>query len=243
MVAILLLILFYFVRRFPTLTFFWPKNRKRLFLTIPVGLLSIYLLMMSITIINGSKYSEKSIELSFPLKNGNFYIASGGSNKLVNNHMRDYPNSQEFAIDINKLGKYGEVSNSFLSTRNTSHYIFSTSVHSPCEGLIVQSADGIEDNLETSTNVSRKNGKGNYITIKCDKAYISLYHMKENSVLKAVGDRVEKGEEIGLVGNSGFSQEPHLHIQAAVYNLDSVLVGLPIKFENGFVSKNDIVSN
>jgi hypothetical protein len=243
MIVILIIIVFYSAKRFSFLTLFWPQNRKRLLVTLPIGLLSIYVLMMCANLISGSTYSEKSIELFFPLKKGNFYIASGGSNKLVNNHMRDYPNSQQFALDINKLSKYGGVNNSFLSAKNTSHYIFSTPVYSPCDGVVVNSVDGIIDNLKASTNVSRKNGKGNFITIKCGNTLISVYHLKKNSVLKSIGDNVAKEEKIGLVGNSGFSQEPHLHIQAAKYNADSVLVGVPMKFKKGTVSRNDIISN
>jgi hypothetical protein len=38
--------------------------------------------------------------------------------------------------------------------------------------------------------------------------------MRQNSVAVAPGDRVEVGNRLGEVGNSGASTEPHLHIHA-----------------------------
>ena len=54
---------------------------------------------------------------------------------------------------------------------------------------------------------------------------------------------VNEDTPLGLIGLSGFAQEPHLHIQAARYNSDSVLVGIPIKFKGAFFSRNDLFSN
>jgi len=36
----------------------------------------------------------------------------------------------------------------------------------------------------------------------------------QSSVAVAPGDRVREGQQIGRVGNSGYSTEPHLHIHA-----------------------------
>ena len=54
---------------------------------------------------------------------------------------------------------------------------------------------------------------GNHIMIKSDEGYIVfLAHLKENSLTVKQGQRVAKGQKIGLVGNSGNSTAPHLHI-------------------------------
>ena len=54
---------------------------------------------------------------------------------------------------------------------------------------------------------------------------------------------VKEGTPLGLVGISGFSQETHLHFQPAVYNKDSVLVGIPIKLKGRTLSRNDLYRN
>jgi len=54
---------------------------------------------------------------------------------------------------------------------------------------------------------------GNHVMIKSDSGYIVfLAHFKNNSISVKQGQRVAQGERIGLVGNSGNSTAPHLHI-------------------------------
>ena len=43
--------------------------------------------------------------------------------------------------------------------------------------------------------------------------YVLYAHLKQGSARVRVGDRVVSGQDIGLVGDSGNSDEPHLHIQ------------------------------
>ena len=65
--------------------------------------------------------------------------------------------------------------------------------------------------------------------------------MKEASIRIKTGDHVMEGQLLGQVGNSGFSLEPHLHIQTARPNADSVLVGVPVCFENRWLVRNMLV--
>ena len=60
--------------------------------------------------------------------------------------------------------------------------------------------------------VHQKKGHGIYILIKHDEWYSSKY-AQLSEIKVAVGDRVEKGQVIGLSGNSGVSTAPHLHYE------------------------------
>ncbi|WP_260412143.1 M23 family metallopeptidase [Alkalihalobacillus sp. TS-13] len=51
-----------------------------------------------------------------------------------------------------------------------------------------------------------------------------------------VGGFVKKGEEIGLVGNSGNTSEPHIHIHAGKDGK-----GVPIRFNGRFLVRNSLV--
>lgn len=63
----------------------------------------------------------------------------------------------------------------------------------------------------TSVVKSQKN-LGNYVTIDHGYGYTSTYaHLDKINVKK--GQRVNRGEVIGLVGNSGLSVAPHLHYE------------------------------
>ena len=217
------------------------KNNITIGLT---GALLFLFIIMDINAFRGRYYPDGGIELNFPLRNGLFYVASGGSSKMINNHMRGQPNSQEYALDINKLGKYKGVSKKILSTKKTDHYIFSDTVYCPCNGKIVEIKNYVKDNLSVSMNVSPEDGTGNFVNIYCKGGvYVFIPHFKQHSILVFKNMIVKEGTPLGLVGLSGFTQEPHLHIQASRYFSDSNLIGIPIKFKGKFLSRNDLFIN
>ena len=75
-------------------------------------------------------------------------------------------------------------------------------------------------------------------------------HLKKNSIELEVGEYVEVGDYLGLIGNSGSTSEPHLHMHHQRQNpLDSihpvVAEGLPLYFymdnESSMPSKGAII--
>ena len=71
-------------------------------------------------------------------------------------------------------------------------------------GMVIYSDNGIR-------------GYGNMIVLAHGDDVFTVYaHNKKNQVDK--GDRVKKGEIIGLVGNTGRSTGPHLHFEIRVKN-------------------------
>lgn len=72
---------------------------------------------------------------------------------------------------------------------------------------VIATASGTVEKVE-----SLKGGYGNYIQLKHDDQYQTLYaQLSEMNV--QVGDKVEKGQLIGKVGNTGHSTGPHLHYE------------------------------
>ena len=110
------------------------------------------------------------------------------------------------------------------------------------EAPLVHAAEE-EDNEGVSMNVTSEDGTGNYVELNCDGAYIFIPHFKQHSIFVTKDSIVQEGTPLGLVAISGFSQEPHLHFQAAVYNKDSVMVGIPIRFKGKPLSRNDLYRN
>lgn len=61
-----------------------------------------------------------------------------------------------------------------------------------------------------------KGGYGNCIDIRHNSQYLSRYgHLSK--ILVGVGDKVDQGQTIGKVGNTGVSTGPHLHFEMHVY--------------------------
>ncbi|XBC39023.1 MAG: peptidoglycan DD-metalloendopeptidase family protein [Buchnera aphidicola (Nurudea shiraii)] len=67
------------------------------------------------------------------------------------------------------------------------------------------------------TKIKSSTVEGKYVTIKHNFHYVTKYmHLK--TILVKVGDKVKKGEKIGLSGNTGYSTGPHLHYEIWLNN-------------------------
>lgn len=242
--VIILVIVLISVKRFKAINRSMPIGlwqNIRLFIS---ALLLILFLIMNFNTVSGRFYHSEAATLEFPLKHGTYYVGSGGSNKSINNHMRNVPVAQQFALDINKLGKYKSASKRLLSNEATDHYIFADTIYCPCNGTIKEIKSNLKDNESVSMEVKPEDGTGNFVNIRCDgDIFVFIPHLKQFSLLVSEGMDVQKGRPLGLVGLSGFSQEPHLHIQAATYTTDSSLIGIPIKFNGKYYSRNDLIKN
>jgi len=96
------------------------------------------------------------------------------------------------------------------------YYCFGESVSSPINGYVVDKYDNLVDNI--IGEVDRVNNWGNYIIIKSDSGYfVEISHLMKDSIIPKVGEYVLQGQIIAKCGNSGYSPEPHLHIQVQKY--------------------------
>lgn len=194
---------------------------------------------LDLAAVRGLTHDVPMVDLEFPLREGVFYISSGGASKVLNNHMRNPPNPQEYALDVSKLGRLGGASINPLVQRNEHHHIFGEPVYSPCAGRVTEAANHVPDHAGPSMEVAPEDGPGNRLIIACDKATIFLSHLRHGSVEVSAGESVAAGQRVGAVGNSGFSEEPHLHFQASVPDPDGNLVGIPMRFGSRTLVRND----
>jgi hypothetical protein len=196
------------------------------------------------TAVAGVSYASNLgfIELAFPLRHGRYFISDGGTNRMMNIHYRPNTPGQKFAIDIVKLDAFGSLSRSFFSVASADANIFGTNVYAPCAGLVIESEDGVPDHK--IGDFDEEHPLGNHVVLKCKELLVEMAHFKNGSVRVHPNQAVEIGDQLGAVGNSGFSDEPHLHIQASKL-LPSPSVsekeGVPMKFSGRFLNRNDIV--
>lgn len=188
----------------------WVNERLRLSdiwgQTIPVA---IYAAILGY-VLSGFLAASRPHDLAFPLRGGNFVIAQGGGNRLLNYHSPHA--SQHFASDITAVGPMGFRA-SGLQPRDPEKYtIFGADVVSPCDGVVAEAADGLIDQPPPDRN--REEPAGNHVVITCEGVRVELAHLLEGSVVPTAGDTLRTGELLGKVGNSGNTTEPHLHIHA-----------------------------
>ena len=140
--------------------------------------------------------------------------------------------AQRFAIDwvMEKGGKTyaGEAS------KNASYFAYGASALAVADAVVVGVKDGIPENVPGAAlpPPTLETVAGNHVVLDLGKGLFSMYaHFQPGSLKVKVGDRVKRGQVLGLVGNSGNSTEPHLHHQ--VSNGPSPLgsEGMPYAFD------------
>lgn len=184
-------------------------------------------------------YQTKT-ELIFPVK-GESLIAFGGRTTDKNHHATTP--DQRFALDIvalmpgsrppstKDMQEFNIETFNGDKSINENYYCFGRELMSPADGTVVDVMDGIQDNIPGEVN--RKQAPGNYVVIDHGNSeYSMMAHFKENSVRVIKGQRVKAGDVVGLIGNSGNSDEPHHH-----YHLQNTAKwfrgeGLPAQFTN-----------
>lgn len=154
-----------------------------------------------------SKYlnyqSKTNLHLPF---DGTWTVFSGGRTLATNHHAA--AKNQRFANDI-AITKNGttHINDGKLLT---DYFVWGSPVLAPADGVIMTLIDGFPDNPIGTTDT--KNVGGNYIVIDHGNGEFSfLAHFQKNSFTVSQGDTVITGQQLGLVGNSGNTSEPHLH--------------------------------
>jgi len=152
-------------------------------------------------------YQTKT-NLILPFK-GTWLVSNGGRTPELNNHNRppdQGPQNQMYAYDF-------RMESSGKETKLEEFACFGKEVLAPGDGRVTQIIDGSIDVLPGERD--RSVGVGNAIIIDHQNGeYSLLCHFKHGSIQVKVGDTVKQGEIIGLCGNTGNTQQPHIH-----YNL------------------------
>ena len=103
-----------------------------------------------------------------------------------------------------------------IRLRTVNDIAFGYEVLAAASGVVKAVRDGEPDMLiVTKKDAERVRGKecGNGVVLAHGNGYETQYcHMKKGSIRVKSGQRIETGETIGLIGLSGHTQFPHLHL-------------------------------
>ncbi|HJU74356.1 MAG TPA: M23 family metallopeptidase [Gemmatimonadaceae bacterium] len=174
-----------------------------------------------------------------PLKGGNWLAANGPGR--VSGHRRALlpiggapAIAQRFAIDYVIMDSAGST---FKGDRlkNESYYAEGVDAIAVADGIVVATKDSIPENVPGPTSravpITLETVGGNHVILDIGGRFAFYAHLKPGSLRVKVGDRVRKGEVLGLVGNSGNSTEPHLHFHLADGNSPLGAEGIPYTHE------------
>jgi len=221
------------------------NNFQFIVLSILQAYLIFQLIKILITIYERGKYA---CEIEFPLENGKYLITDGGNSKvsrLMNYHYYSSThkknrtnNSMLYATDIVKLSGGNK---KFLPLNNEDYPVFNENVYSPMDGIIFKIVNDIPDNRPFSGNYPYNSG--NTIVIKNGDYYFLLGHLKYDSIEIHEGDEVQKGQYLAKIGNSGWTERPHLHMQLINSENENYWhgIGVPLKYKNKNLYKNRII--
>ncbi len=145
-------------------------------------------------------------ELSLPFK-GKWLVFWGGDTQELNQH-HNVPN-QRFAFDFVGVDETGKTRKGD-GRANEDYFAFGREIIAPADGVVTDVINGVRDNVPGSMNPY--SALGNAVLVQHSENEVSvLAHLKLDSIKVKVGEKVTRGQVIGLCGNSGNSSEPHLH--------------------------------
>jgi hypothetical protein len=143
-------------------------------------------------------------------------------------------NGERFAIDFFQLSPAGTVSVK-PRDRLSSYPYFGDEVLSATAGRVVDVLDRLPDGPISFDlpPITAADAGGNHVVVAMgDGRYAYYAHLQPGSVRVKVGDRVSVGQTLGLLGNSGNSNVPHLHFQVMSGPTPLASNGIPFRFSS-----------
>jgi hypothetical protein len=186
-----------------------PRAASGLVLTVLIGALAVLLLGIVGLAVAGRRPPADPVDLTFPLQSGTYLVVNGGSQALTNAHLgtlegeRFAPyRGQSYGLDLVRINRVGLRVPGLLPADPAAYLIYGDPVLAPCRGRVVFAEDGARTwpAITSSSNA--------------DRCGLSWGHLQRGSVVVHAGQITELGHVLGLVGNSGNTGEPHLHVHA-----------------------------
>ncbi|MGL1887698.1 MAG: M23 family metallopeptidase [Reichenbachiella sp.] len=238
----------------------WMNRRLKIWTEWNIGSIMaffffIMLLLITIPFISLPVNPSSIYHINFPLKNGLYSVTQGGNHPQINHHyltaqMMGAPNAKK-GIDLVKLNAWGSDVNSLhtFPKQLNQYEIYGDSVYSPIAGKVYRVQNNKADHRMDSSHIWFKDN-GNYIIIQNQSDYIVLGHLQQGTIVAQKGERLEVGQYLGRVGNSGYSSYPHLHLHGyhrreEKYGRITLIDDSPLQlfYNNSLLTRNDLIWN
>ena len=141
--------------------------------------------------------------------------------------------AQRFAIDFLQLDEQGHLFEGDPEDLDNWHF-FGADVLAAASGRVIEVVDDLPNQVPGALppGITLDEASGNRVIMDIGDGRFALYaHMIPGSIVVEEGERVRAGEKLGLLGNSGNTDAPHLHFQIMNGPGDLNSVGLPFVFD------------
>lgn len=166
-----------------------------------------------------TRVDERTIPVLAPPLSGGRFVAADGCCDAVRHTRAILPINgelfvaQRYAIDYEKIDEGDRI---YVGEREdpASYAIFGAKVFAVADGTVVGAIDDLPEQTPGTfpENIPLSEADGNSVVLDLGGGFFANYaHMQPGSLRVQVGDRVSRGDVLGLVGNSGNSVAPHLH--------------------------------
>jgi len=184
---------------------------------------------------------SRPIRIGPPLRGDIWLAGNGPANASI--HRRAYfpidgktRIGQRFATDWVQYGKNDDQFNGD-KYRNADYYAYGAEALAVADGVVSSTKDGIPENApgpnSRAVPITMETVTGNHVILDLGGGTYAAYaHLQPGSIRVKLGQRVRKGQVLGLVGNSGNSDCPHLHFQLCNANSFLGSEGLPFVFDS-----------
>jgi len=177
-----------------------------------------------------------AIEISAPLRGDHWLAGNGPSNSSghrrallpIDGHAAI---AQRFAIDWVRLRDDGKTFHDDEKD-NKNYLAYGTDALAVANGVVTEVKDGIPENVpgidSRAVPITLETVGGNHVILDIGGGHFAFYaHLQPGSLRVKLGEKVRRGQVLGLVGNSGNSTEPHLHFHIENANSPLGAEGLP----------------
>ena len=184
---------------------------------------NLFLVFFSFVLFSCSQESENPACLAYESQEEEFSNVQIVGEKNLNLDFSSFIATYQTRIEFS--GRLGELAeHEGLDLFNIDKELSDVPIHTIAEGVVVYARIGCPSSTQFSDNKILREcgaGWGNHLIIDHGNNIYSRYgHMRFDGVYKRAGDKVNKDEIVGLMGNSGRSEGRHLHLEIGYYSGD-----------------------
>jgi hypothetical protein len=142
--------------------------------------------------------------------------------------------AERFAIDFVQMDPLGRLFEVPLD-QFSSYAYFGDEIHSATAGKVVGVVDDLPETPAGAlpVGITAEQAGGNHVVVAIGHGRYAFYaHMQPGSVRVKMGQKVKVGQTLGLLGNSGNSDAPHLHFHIMDSPHPLLANGLPYRFSS-----------